>query len=174
MKKLHVLTVVFWAGLLITGCSQKDTIVSDDEPLSLKSASVAGKYIVVLKEDEVIAKAELPIRNFKVKEKALGLLKKYEVTGEIEEVYQTVMQGFTVKMAPGQAKKMEVDSDVYFVEADRVISLSPIEMNGKPGGGGGTTIQTTPWGISRVGGPVDGTGKIAWIIDTGIDLIILI
>ncbi|MFC6981324.1 S8 family serine peptidase [Microbulbifer taiwanensis] len=27
-----------------------------------------------------------------------------------------------------------------------------------------------PWGIGRVGGPVDGSGRDAWIIDTGIDL----
>ncbi len=32
------------------------------------------------------------------------------------------------------------------------------------------TTQTVPWGIKRVGGPFDGTGKKAWIIDTGIDL----
>lgn len=30
--------------------------------------------------------------------------------------------------------------------------------------------QLTPWGIDRVGGPVDGTGLHAWIIDSGIDL----
>lgn len=30
--------------------------------------------------------------------------------------------------------------------------------------------QTVPWGITRVGGPLNGTGKKAWILDTGIDL----
>lgn len=167
MKKLNVLTTVFLAGLMIAGCSQKETINSTyEEELSLKSASVAGKYIVVLKEDAGLMDADLQTRNFKVKEKALGLLKKYEVSGEIEEVYETALQGFTVKMAPGQAKKMGVDGFVKFVEADQVISLSPIEVNGKPG----PTPPPALWGIERVGGPGDGTGKTAWIIDTGIDL----
>ena len=30
--------------------------------------------------------------------------------------------------------------------------------------------QSTPWGITRIGGSTDGTGKTAWIIDTGIDM----
>lgn len=167
MKKLNVLTTVFLLGLLIVGCSQKETMnTTDEETLSLKSVSVAGKYIVVLKEDAGLESANLQTRNFKVKEKASGLLKKYEVAGEIEEVYETALQGFAVKMAPGQAKKMGEDGFVKFVEADQVIALSPIEVKAKPG----PTPPPTLWGIARVGGPGDGTGKTAWIIDTGIDL----
>jgi len=170
MKKVNVLTTVFLAGLLIAGCSQKETINStDEEALSLKSASVSGKYIVVLKEDASLIDADLQARNFNVKEKALGLLKKYEVSGEVEEVYETALQGFAVKMAPGQAKKMVGDGFVKFIEADQVISLSPIELNGKPGPTP-PPDQTIPWGIARVGGPGNGVGKTAWIIDTGIDL----
>lgn len=170
MKKVNVLTTVFLAGLLIAGCSQKETINSTDEgALSLKSASVSGKYIVVLKEDASLIDADLQARNFNVKEKALGLLKKYEVSGEVEEVYETALQGFAVKMAPGQAKKMVGDEFVKFIEADQVISLSPIELNGKPGPTP-PPDQTIPWGIARVGGPGNGVGKTVWIIDTGIDL----
>ena len=33
-----------------------------------------------------------------------------------------------------------------------------------------SATQNIPWGISRVNGPLDGSGKKAWIIDTGIDL----
>ena len=167
MKKVNVLTTVFLAGLMMAGCSQKDAINStNEEALTLKSALVSGKYIVVLKEDASLIDADLQARNFKVKEKALGLLKKYEVSGQVEELYETALQGFTVKMAPGQAKKMGGDGFVKFIEADQVISLSPIEVNGKPG----PTPPPTLWGIERVGGPGNGVGKTAWIIDTGIDL----
>lgn len=169
MKKQHVLTAVFLAGLLIAGCSKNETIDSvEEESLSLKSASLAGKYIVVLKEDVDIAKAEIKTRNAKVKSKALGLLKKYEVTGEIEEVYQTALQGFAVKMAPGQAKKLVSDPEVKYVEADQVIALSPINATGKPAPQ--PVAQNVPWGITRVNGGVSGVGKTAWIIDSGIDL----
>lgn len=168
MRKLQLITAVCIAGLLIAGCSQKEIMNTSDEELNLKSASIAGKYIVVLKEDAGLAKADLQTRNAKVKEKAFGLLKKYEVAGTIEEVYETALQGFTVKMAPGQMKKMSGDLNVKYIEADQIVSLSPINANGKPSPQ--PAAQSIPWGITRVNGGVSGVGKTAWIIDTGIDL----
>ena len=44
----------------------------------------------------------------------------------------------------------------------------------RPGGGGGSGGQQVSYGLTRVGGSSDGTGKTAWIIDTGIDLDTLI
>lgn len=168
MKKINVFAAVILI-LLIGGCSQNETFnAADEESLSLKSASMAGKYIVVLKDDAGIARADLQTRNAKVKEKAFGLLKKYGVAGEIEEVYQTVLQGFAVKMAPGQAKKLGDDVDVKYVEADQIIVLSPINATGKPAPQ--PVAQSIPWGITRVNGGISGIGKTAWIIDSGIDL----
>ncbi|MGZ5303722.1 MAG: protease inhibitor I9 family protein, partial [Bacteroidia bacterium] len=34
---------------------------------------------------------------------------------------------------------------------------------------GGTSTQIISWGVTKVGGAGDGTGKTAWIIDSGID-----
>lgn len=167
MKKLKILAATFLATLLTAGCSQQELINTDNETTpELKSATVSGKYIVVLKDDADLVNYNFQSRNFRIKEKAVGLLKKYEIASGVEEIYETALQGFTVKMAPGQAKKLGADSSVKFVEADQVISLSPIEVNGKPG----PTPPPTLWGIARVGGPGDGTGKTAWVIDTGIDL----
>ncbi len=172
MKKFPLITTVLLAGLMIAGCSKKESVTTADEQLlNLKSASTVGKYIVVLKEDANIAQSDFQTRHAKVQEKAIGLLKKYEVSDQIEEVYQTALQGFTVKMAPGQAKKMELDPNVGYISPDEVVTLSPIEINGKPGGGGTTPAQTIPWGITMIGGGVTYTGtNVAWIIDTGVDL----
>lgn len=168
MKKLNLFSVVCLAWLVIAGCSDKDPITTVNEDVVLKNASVAGKYIVVLKSDAAIVRSGLSVRNEKVKEKARGLLKKYAITGQVEEVYETALQGFTVRIAPGQAKKLAQDVNVKYVEADRVISLSPIEINGKPSPQ--PVAQSKPWGITRVNGGVSGVGKRAWIIDSGIDL----
>ena len=184
MKLKEMFFLITLVLLVFAGCVKNDNQLQlRDESLSLKSASLNDKYIVVLNDDAGISKADIQIRNGKVKVKAYGLLKKYEITGEIEEVYETALQGFTVKMAPGQAKKLILDGDVKNVEADKIIALSPIEMNGKPGGGG--TVQPTqiiPYGIGRVVGPIPLTptsiitpitytgNSVAWIIDTGIDL----
>ncbi|HLN72784.1 MAG TPA: S8 family serine peptidase [Prolixibacteraceae bacterium] len=168
MKKLNLYSAVFLACMTIAGCSDKDSLTSVNEETTLKSASVAAKYIVVLKNDATIANSDFTSRNAKVKEKAQGLLKKYAITGKVEEVYETALQGFTVKIAPGQAKRLGEDVNVMYVEADKVIALSPIEMYGKPAPQ--PVAQSVPWGITRVNGGVSAVGKTAWIIDTGIDL----
>lgn len=175
MKTKILLLSVSLMILAFAGCIQKDEIQVQDESLAdnsvnLKSASIAGKYIVVLSEDVDLKKSDLQARNSGVKAKAYGLLKKYEISGDIEEVYETALQGFAVKMAPGQAKKMAADSDIRYIEADQVVTLSPIVLKAKPGGGT-PPPQTVPWGITRVGGGSAYTGSnVAWIIDTGIDL----
>jgi subtilisin family serine protease len=172
MKRKNVFFLITLMLLTLAGCDKTDNPLQlQNESSSLKSASLNNKYIVVLNEDAIIAKSDFHARNEKVMAKALGLLKKYEITGEIEEVYETALQGFTVKMAPGQAKKLALDSDIDNIEADQVIALSPIELNGKSDQIT-QMAQTIPWGIARVGGPGDGTQPIigkAWIIDTGVD-----
>ena len=169
MKKLHVFYTFCLVGLLITGCSQKDELLPvDEQNVTLKSASIAGKYIVVLKDDAELAKYDLQSRNGKVKEKAFGLLKKYEISGDVEEVYETALQGFSVRISSGQAKKLGNDLYVKYIEADQIISLSPVNVSGKPAPV--PAPQSIPWGITRVNGGISGVGKTAWIIDTGIDL----
>jgi subtilisin family serine protease len=168
MKRLNLFCAVFVASLVISACSDKDSFTSVNEETTLKSASVAAKYIVVLKSDAAIAKSGFTTRNTKVKEKAFGLLKKYAINGQVEEVYETALQGFTVKIAPGQAKKLGEDANVKYVEADKVIALSPMEATGKPAPQ--PVAQSIPWGITRVNGGVSAVGKTAWIIDSGIDL----
>jgi subtilisin family serine protease len=174
MKKLPLLIAVFFAGILLTGCSQKNEILPlDGRDADLKSAdlndlSVSGKYIVVLKTDEALTNAGFADRNEKIKGKAGALLKKAGIIEKPEEVYETALQGFTARLTPGQAKKLGEDPAVKSVEADQVVSLSPVSVMGKKVL---SAPQQIPWGITRVGGGVttDLGTKTAWIIDTGID-----
>lgn len=170
MKRNLLFLFVVLITIVFVRCSKNDEQSRLPVDPALKSASLTGKYIVILNEDQELAKADLSARNEKVKSKAYGLLKKFEITGEIEEVYETAIQGFTVKMTPGQAKKMTEDPSVRYVEADQVVTLSPIQANAKPGPGT-QPAQTIGWGITRVGGGAAYTGSsVAWIIDTGVDL----
>ncbi|HAQ18137.1 MAG TPA: peptidase S8 [Prolixibacteraceae bacterium] len=55
MKKLKLLSVVFFAGLIFAGCSQKeDQLQVQDDSLTLKSASVKAEYDMV--PNEIIVK----------------------------------------------------------------------------------------------------------------------
>ena len=79
-------------------------------------------------------------------------------------------RGFSAVIPDVRIDAVRNDSRVLRVELDGPVSLiRPVIDRGKPGGGGGGA-QVIPWGITRVGGAGDGTGKTAWIIDTGIDL----
>lgn len=179
MKKLQLKTLaLFCAGAIIYSCN--DPLVIDDT-IELKSASSSkNSYIVVLNDaDLAVELARLKGYEKKqniVKSKSAKILKRAGITdGEIGHVYGTALKGFSVKIAPGQLKKLENDPSVAYIEADKVVALAPPPGKGPNKGdgestGGGISIQETPWGISRVGGAANGTGKVAWIIDTGIDL----
>ena len=77
--------------------------------------------------------------------------------------------GFTAAIPEARLSRIVSDPRVAIVEKDYIVTLNLPREAARPGGGGGGA-QTTPWGITRIGGAGDGTGKTAWIIDSGIDL----
>jgi subtilisin family serine protease len=87
-------------------------------------------------------------------------------SGDIAYLYENSIKGFTVSMSCTAAEKaFGKHSNILSMEPDGLVSVNM----GKPGGGGGSQPQQTPWSVTRVGGPVDGTGMTAWVLDTGID-----
>lgn len=131
---------------------------------------IPGQYIVVLKKSTmnksllnsnlsyverttiVRNDAKIMLSSNSVSEKAIGI------------IYNKSMLGFSATLTAEQAETLKKDSRVEYIENDRIVSL------GKPAGGGSTApAQTIPYGITRVGFG-DGTGKTAWIIDSGVDL----
>ena len=87
-------------------------------------------------------------------------------------VYQHSIKGMTLNMSCTAAGAVfGGDSAVMRMTPDSIVSVSaPPSCVGPGCGGGGSTGQVTPYGVTRVNGPVDGTGRDAWVIDTGIDL----
>lgn len=83
-------------------------------------------------------------------------------------VYTHTIRGFSAKMPAAAAERMVANNpNIAYYEKDQVAYAM---FQGRPGDGDVTAqAQSTPWGVIRVGGPVDGTGKTAWVIDTGID-----
>ena len=84
----------------------------------------------------------------------------------LKHVYKNSIKGFTINMPCHAASNVFGDDiNVKSMTPDSIVSIS----KGKPGSGGGGAQQAS-YGTARVGGPVDGTGRTAWIIDSGIDL----
>lgn len=161
------------ASATFTACSE-DAVQPSQAGVSQSSDAksdadvIPGQYIVVLKDGAVeLSEGEPYTQKIKkVKEVGQGILKARGASADaLGFAYGHALKGFSAKLSAAEAKALREDARVAYVEADKVISL------GKPAGGGGTTqpAQVTPYGIARVG-TGDGTGKTAWIIDTGIDL----
>jgi subtilisin family serine protease len=87
----------------------------------------------------------------------------------LASVREHAARGFTAVVPPAFVDQLRADPRVLIVEQDGPVSLDLPREAARPGGGGGSG-QSVSYGLTRVGGSVDGTGKTAWIIDTGIDL----
>jgi subtilisin family serine protease len=121
---------------------------------------IANSYICVFKNDRV-AKSE-------VAGKARAAANAHG--GSVKFVYGDALKGFAANMSEQAVTNMRrANPSIAYCEQDQVMSLPPISvMAGKPGGGT-APAETTPWGVARVNGGIDATGKTAWIIDSGID-----
>lgn len=161
------------ASATFTACSE-DAVqpsqagVAQSSDAQSGSDVIAGQYIVVLKDGavELSGSESYTQKVSKVKAVGQGILKARGASADaLGFAYGHALKGFSARLSAAEANALRADARVAYVEADKIISL------GKPASGGGTTqpAQTTPYGIARVG-TGDGTGKTAWIIDTGIDL----
>jgi len=185
MKKiLRQLITMCLLVIFVYSCNEPLYIEEPGNDTELKSANRAKQSYIVLINDADLDMELLKLKGYEkkrntVKSASAKIIKRTGVTdGEIEHVYGSAVKGFSVKIPPGQLKKLENDPSVLLVEQDQVLSLiHPLkkpDRPGKPGGGGEDpptgSDQETPWGITRVNGGVDGSGKTAWVIDSGIDM----
>lgn len=177
MKKLSLFAAVLLSAVFIQSCNEPLVNEPTSDELSLKSANGKKSYIVVLKdaelETELAALTGYEAKQGKAKSAAEKIMKRAGITdGELDYVYGSAIKGFSVKIAPGQLKKLQDDPSVSYVEENQVVTLvqPDVKITGKPAPP--TPVgQTTPWGITRVNGGTTYTGtKKIWIIDTGIDL----
>ncbi|MCO7224149.1 S8 family serine peptidase [Pleionea sp. CnH1-48] len=119
-------------------------------------------------QNTCIVKFDDSISRFDVEGRARGMVASANAIAR--HVYKLAMKGFAMNMNCEQAKAKlgHVDGIASFTP-DGLVFANP--KGGKPGnGGGGSDPQTTPVSVTRVGGPVDGSGHTAWVLDTGIDL----
>lgn len=92
--------------------------------------------------------------------------------------YTTAFKGFSAHMSLQAANAIAAGNpQIDYCERNSLLTAGGVPSAGSAGGKGGNggkpgqaTPQFIPEGIARVGGPLDGTGLVAWIIDSGVDL----
>lgn len=163
-------------GLALISCQPEENLnLADSESLEFiqykNGDIIPGQYIVVLHPTGISSRKDLSYESAQASMRRMSssILAKYRILDEnLRHVYGSTIEGFSVKLTAEQSEIISKDPAVKFIEPDRIISIA--QGKGKPGGGGGSTGQTTPWGITRVGGGATYTGSgIAYIIDSGIE-----
>ncbi|HEU0078258.1 MAG TPA: S8 family serine peptidase, partial [Longimicrobiaceae bacterium] len=156
-RRLHLRRTIPLAArvtaLGLAACEQAPTLAP--ESAALNRSENAPIYLVTFKEGVDVQSTAGEIA------RARGFA--------IRFIREHAAPGFSAVIPASQIDAIRSDPRVAIVEKDGPVQLiKPVEGTARPGGGGGG--QTTPWGITRVGGAGDGTGKTAWVIDSGIDL----
>ena len=188
-KLLRISLLVATIAVIFTACMKDNNTATEaelsqvtaEEPAQLityeRSQVIEGQYIVIFKEDVIggsrasINKSNFAEKKEEMKTFANSLLNERSIAPrEIMHAYVKTINGVAMKLADQEVEKLRQDKRIDYIEQDQMFHVT---MGGPPGGGGGggDPTQTTPWGVTRVGGAIDGSnaGK-AWIIDSGIDL----
>lgn len=92
--------------------------------------------------------------------------------GQVIHHYSAALKGFAARMAPEAAARLAAKPFIAYYEPDQIAwAVAPPAGKGKPTNPPAEcTGETVDWGVDRVGGPGNGTGSTAWVIDTGVDL----
>ncbi len=167
-------------ALFVMACQDAPTPTEPGDDLQAPLAQISGGSLVDV--IVVLDPSFAPGAHAANQASAREIARDFGVTPRL--AYGTALFGFAASVPAGRLNALRRDPRVLYVEPDGIASI-PVPRkaapkkcadnpNGPGCGGGeddsGSGGQTTPWGITRVGGAADGTGKTAWIIDTGIDL----
>lgn len=162
-KKKIILSCVA-ISMFLLGCKKenqtKTTPPGDDDACvtAINGTVIPGKYIVAYDPDVISARGMSRISLF---ERGQYVLEQNSIPADrVQEVFGGEPGGFIANLSAEEAARLSRDASVSAVEPDRVITLATCFTVAEP--------RLITWNINRVGYG-DGTGKVAWVIDTGID-----
>ncbi|MBC7949595.1 MAG: S8 family serine peptidase [Chitinophagaceae bacterium] len=164
MKKRLLLAAV--TGALFFASCKKDSSgtssTSPDECVTSRTARdgdiIPGQYIVSFNESAISGSSATETR---VAEYSMKTLERLAIRkSAIKKSIVGMEGGFIAHLTELEASRLKTDASVSIVEPDRIIALGTCFKVVEP--------RLITWSVNRVGYG-DGTGKTAWVIDTGID-----
>ena len=156
MLRFRSSTLLLFTAVVMAACSGQDTPVAPSGSSGFPGLAVQSQaplYLVTFTDDVT---------------DVAGVARSMAARGgfALKHVREHAARGFSAVLPPPALAQLRADPRVLILEADGPVRLDlPRAEAGRPAGG-----QTISYGLTRVGGSADGTGKTAWIIDTGIDL----
>jgi len=162
---MHLKTITVLTGLICCiACRKSDKSPevnsSVDDCVVTKSLSdgtpVDGQYIIAYKSSDNTVSAGNRIGTF-----TNTLLQRNKISNSaLQHTFSGVQSGFIARLLPAELERLKHDSAISAIEQDRVIAFGSCFKVAEP--------KLITWNVTRVGYG-DGTGKTAWVIDTGID-----
>lgn len=187
MWKIKHLFIGIIAFMAITSCNDQNMIqntppLSHNQDLDLPATQqemhrddetdiIKGEYIIKFENQfegrisESVALQADQLRN--------QILTSFNIHSDsVLSEYNYAFKGFAAKLSKEKVEALKKDPRIARVTPNALFKLAVTDFISKSSEHANATFmgQTTPWGITRVGGPLDGTGTTAWILDTGIDL----
>jgi hypothetical protein len=169
--------MVIAVTVALTSCEKSNpeepSPLSNIKDVKEHGAVIPGRYIVVFKNNVDFGLEGLNSygrSQARMRQAGKEILRRKGIPEDrLTHVYANAIKGIAVKLTKAELAQLKGDSQVAYIEEDRIIVLAPPAGKGPNKDEGGTT-QDVPWGIQRVGGPGNGAGKTAWVLDTGIDM----
>jgi subtilisin family serine protease len=174
MKKRFLFLLVMAGMVAFSSCQKNESIEINkvDELAFFEDNAgngdiIPGQYVVVLNESSFkfsLSKAASYVeKQNEVKQIADTYFKSVGISYELKQVYGETLKGFCAKLSDEDAQKLSNDKGIKYILPDRMyVMAKPVPV---------PPAESKPWGITRVGGGATYTGtKVAWIIDTGVDL----
>lgn len=168
LMRIIKITALFASLVFYTACQKESTASNTSEtevpseevvcPATAENGKIIeGRYIIELKSTNTMRMASekgmLDLNKSFLRQQGIDAsLLKGSFHGEVN--------GFIAELTPNQAAKMKLNTNVLAIEPDRVVALGSCFTVVSP------TLIT--WNVNKTGYG-DGTGKTAWVVDSGIE-----
>jgi len=189
VRRIAVCTFILMATAFYS-CENEDMQDFEDQiEQKVSDKVIPGQYVVVLKDQSVKVLKDYGSR--KTPDRAARMRSYEDVqaalrteitntfnlkTNQLGHVYSSAIVGFSAKLDQEELSKLEQDDRVAYIEQDFIVELDAFS--------GFNPIvnfillqttsssQTTPWGITEIGGAVNANtlNRWAFVIDSGIQL----
>lgn len=161
-------TLTLFSLILFAGCKKMDTaapsVSNTQEEPCVQSAGlsngqvVEGRYIVSYNTSSISARG---LQVQRLQEINTNTLSRNAIDEKaLIQSFGGEPGGFVANLSESEVARLKADASVAIVEPDRIVALGTCFKVVEP--------RLITWNIERVGYG-DGTGKTAWIIDSGID-----
>ncbi|MES2431030.1 MAG: S8 family serine peptidase [Bacteroidota bacterium] len=153
-----------FAALLFTACNKENPIsTAPADDVCVQKRAIADGSII---PDQYIIAYNSTINTDNtgsrpIAEIGVSMLKRNGInSSSLKHSFSGKPGGFVAKLSKSEVELLKKDKDIALIEPDRMIALSTCFSIAAP--------RLITWNVLRTGYG-DGTGKTAWVIDTGID-----